>query len=1057
MSRPNSHQFFGRGRVLDEILARLRQQRLIAVVGPSGSGKSSLVLAGLLPLLRMNALPGSAAWRYLPPIVPGSDPLASLQRVFEAAGITIAGSESDDRRVGSESSTSNPSPPIVLVVDQFEELFTLCDDPAARAAFVKQLQALVIAPEARHVVILTMRSDFETFVARLPEFQSHFDAGRVQVTPLSATELREAIEKPAEQVGLKFEPGVVDLLLQDLLGEPAGLPLLQFTLLKLWERRRRNQVTRAIYDEVGGGRLALARSADTFYASLIPQDQATARRILLRLVRPGEGMEFTSSRVRRETLYRGGDDPDRIDRVLAKLIQARLVRQTGSGSAEDIQIEIAHEALARNWPTLVEWLEQRKAAIVARRRLDQRAADWVRLGQGAAGLFDETELYEAEQWLQGPDAADLGFDPLLPTLVQTSKGAIAQDRERRIAQQVELETVQRIAETEQRRATEQAEAARRLRQRSLLLIVALTVALIALAATIVAVVAAVQSGNAQAIAAAQAQESAAQARHSAAQARTAEVLAGTAADNARAAQATAVAANQRADAQLRSSRSRVIAAEAIAQLDVDHERSILLALEAVTREHNVQTEDALRRSLLAVPLLATLGQQGHPTMQRAAYSPDGKYIVTASWDGVASVWEVKSHNLLFPIQTNQSRLHAAAYSPDGSKIAIAGQDGTIKLWDVKTRQFLMTLTGHAGDVNSVAYSRDGRRLVSAGADTTAIIWDVQTGQPIATLKGHTGAVNRAAFSPDGGRIVTASDDKTARLWDAQSGKSLATLVGHTEPVNSAVFSPSGDRIVTASNDNLARVWNAQTGRPLPIILVGHTSWVLDAAFSPDGRLIATASSDNTVKIWYASLGQEYLSLHSHSNSVQSVVFSSDGANVLTASSDGTAKLWVARPGQEEATLLGHINSVLSAAYSPDGKHIVTASFDQTARIWDTQTGHELVVLRGHTGWVYSAVYSPDGRTILTAGTDGTARIWDAATGQPIKMLTGHAETVRGAAFSPDGRSIVTASTDRTVRIWDVQSGQERLRLEHPSGVVACDCVRRYCCQNLGRWERHADP
>ena len=218
----------------------------------------------------------------------------------------------------------------------------------------------------------------------------------VRVTPLSAAELRDAIEKPAQKVGLKFEAGLVDQLLHDVLGEPAALPLLQFTLLKLWDHRARNRITWQAYNRLGGGRLALARSADDFYKELIPEDQATAKRIFLRLVRPGEGLEFTSNRVRLRTLYQAGEARDRVQRVIDKLIAARLVRVTEGDIAADAQIEVAHEALVRNWPRLVDWLEEERHTLRQRQVVTDAAERWNASGRDPGALYTtETLLAEA--------------------------------------------------------------------------------------------------------------------------------------------------------------------------------------------------------------------------------------------------------------------------------------------------------------------------------------------------------------------------------------------------------------------------------------------------------------------------------------------------------------------------------------------------------------------------------------------------------------------------------------------------------------------------------------
>jgi len=475
--------FFGRQRLLEQLLNHLRKDRLLAVSGSSGSGKSSLVLAGLAPALQAGALPGSEAWRYVPPLTPGSDPLASLARAVarsaprEAAETGSSASQPSSTLVdgAAEQFLQNPDQlsrllsdppgvPAVVVVDQFEELFTLCRDEAMRQAFVANLLSLLDVPDAGNIVVLTMRTDFVDNVARLPALQERFEQAAVRVTPLSAGELREAITGPAVAVGLKFEEGVVDALVHDILGEPAGLPLLQFTLLKLWERRERNRVTWEAYRRLGGGRLALANSADEFYDNLIPEEQVTCKRILLRLVRPGEGLEVTSNRVRRQSLYGAGEARDRVDRVLDKLIAARLIRQTAGDTPADAQVEVAHEALVRNWPRLVAWLDEERVRLRARLQLTASAEQWARLNRDPSGLLRGALLEEA---LKFADLTEL--EAAFVQISQTEAQRRAQEREaarqRELDQAHALAEEQRLrAEVETKRAEEQARSASRLRR-----------------------------------------------------------------------------------------------------------------------------------------------------------------------------------------------------------------------------------------------------------------------------------------------------------------------------------------------------------------------------------------------------------------------------------------------------------------------------------------------------------------------------------------------------------------------------------------------------------------
>jgi hypothetical protein len=385
--------FFGRADTLAHALQIVRDHRFLAVIGPSGSGKSSIVLGGVLPMLKEGALPGSRDWQYQSPLHPSGKFLAATDAMADAGQ--------------------------VMVVDQCEELFTLVDDAALRTSFVKML---VSFHRGGGVILATIREDYLPRLGAFPELQELFRSGDLRATPLSASELREAIEKPAERINLKFESGLVDLLVSDVVGEPAALPLLQFTLWRLWTKRRRNRLTLETYREVGGGRSALARAADEVFNDLkIVQNQDTMRRILLRMVRPGAHSETTSSRVPVDALLRLGDDPARVQAVLDKLLAARLVRCTND------RIEVAHEALIRNWPKLVEWIDQKKAAMTELHRFEALADEWVRFGR-ESGFLDEKQCEDAEKWLASDEAKDIGVKDSLPALVAASRARINKEK-----------------------------------------------------------------------------------------------------------------------------------------------------------------------------------------------------------------------------------------------------------------------------------------------------------------------------------------------------------------------------------------------------------------------------------------------------------------------------------------------------------------------------------------------------------------------------------------------------------------------------------------------------
>ena len=393
--------FFGRRRLIEALIEKTKETRLMFVVGPSGSGKSSLVLAGLIPTLKNGAALESNNWQYFPRIVPGAEPLknlaTALNKFYRQPGEWVSQQSEklkQDPRQLLNIIASGGSEPAVLIVDQFEEVFTLCTNDESRDAFINNLVALTEAPGPRHLVILTLRTDFETYLVQNPTLMSLFEKGQVRVMPLTATDLRDAIEEPARRIGLKFEDGVVDALVKDILGEPAGLPLLQFALLRLWKMREdgRNRITLKDYRKLGGARRALALTADEFYQSLSDEKQITAKRILLRLARPSGNAEVTSNPVKRSSLY--FEAPYRVDDVLNKLCEAGLVRITKGETKENDKVEVAHEALVRNWGTLVDWIEKDRASMRQRLRLTASAEQWLEHGKDVGGLLGSGSLLE---------------------------------------------------------------------------------------------------------------------------------------------------------------------------------------------------------------------------------------------------------------------------------------------------------------------------------------------------------------------------------------------------------------------------------------------------------------------------------------------------------------------------------------------------------------------------------------------------------------------------------------------------------------------------------------
>jgi WD40 repeat protein/serine/threonine protein kinase len=419
-----------------------------------------------------------------------------------------------------------------------------------------------------------------------------------------------------------------------------------------------------------------------------------------------------------------------------------------------------------------------------------------------------------------------------------------------------------------------------------------------------------------------------------------------------------------------------------------------------------------------------------------AFSPDGKRLVSGSWDETVKVWDAQTGQQTLIFLEHTGAVLSVAFSPDGKRV-VSGSGGwghgrplpgEVKVWNAQTGKETLTLKGHTGSVNSVAFSPDGKRLVSGSGDGTLKVWDAQTGQETLSLKGHTGKVTSVAFSPDGRRLVSASFDKTVKVWDAQTGQETLTLKGHTGKVTSVAFSPDGKRLLSGGDTTL-KVWDAQTGQQA-LTLKGHTFEVLSVAFSPDGKRLLSGSLDKTVKVWDAQTGQEILTIR---GARSPVAFSPDGKRLVSGSADNTVKVWDAQTGRETLSLEGHTGPVLSVAFSPDGKRLVSGGGDGTLKVWDAQTGQKTLTLKADIGWVRSVAFRPDGKRLVSGGEE--FKVWDAQTGQEILTLKGHTSAVLSVAFSPDGKRLVSGSDYNTLKVWDAQTGQETLTLKGHTGPV----------------------
>lgn len=1013
--------FFGRAEFVERLVTRLADSaadpaaRFLAVVGPSGSGKSSVVKAGLIPALRAGALPGSSGW-YIVELTPGPRPLEELETAFLRIAINppptlLEQLRADERGLLRAVNRILPDDEseLLLVIDQFEELFTLVEAETERSHVLESLWMAITDPRSRLRVVITLRADFYDQPLLYPTFGQLLSRRMETILPLSGEELAQAITGPAERVGSSLEPGLAALMAAEVQSQPGMLPLLQYALTELFERRQGRRLTHEAYQTSGGVVGALAQRADALYSELDGAGQAAIRRLFLRLVILGEGTADTRRRVPRPELLSLGhsqvnDGGWNIESIIDTFGQYRLLTFDRDPATRNPTVEVAHEALLSEWGRLRQWLAEDREYLLWQQRLRAALHQWQTSGQDEGALLRGAPLVEAENWfIQRRDE----LSQTEQTFIQA--GLALRDRraaEQEAQRQRELEAAQKLAEAEHFRAEEQSRAAANLRQRAVWLVGALVIAgLLA----VVAVIFGRQAGQN-------------------AQAALAE------ADQRATAQAIAETEQAEAERQARIATARELAAAAVANLEVDPERSILLALQAVSTTLEPdgivmpEAESVLHRAIMTSRVARTF--IGHTDgIYGLDLSPDGSRLVTASDDGTAKIWDTATGQELFSLDGRNQWVNDAVFSPDGTLVATGGEDHMVRLWDVATGQELQVLAGHKGRVMSVAFSPDGQLLASGGFEL--LLFDLTTGQPVGNFDDE---IRRVAFSPDGTKLVTGDYDGLVQVWDAPTGRLLLDLPGHEDAMDGLSFSPDGRLLASTGRDGLVKVWDIEillssdtrTGSELYTIR-GHNSQVRDVAFSPDGMQLASASWDGTVILWDAATGGEILTLVGHAAGPTAVDFSPDGMWLATASADSTARLWRLTPPAE----LLSVPDVLASgqfAISPDGSVIVAGHRDGTLRAWNIETGQELPAPAGHPEWVNNSSFSPDGTRLATASDDFTAKVWDVATNWELLTLAGHTDLVWDVAFNPDGTRLATASGDKTVRVWDAETGQELLAL-----------------------------
>jgi WD40 repeat protein/class 3 adenylate cyclase len=1056
--------FFGREAFTLQLKEAVDKGRLVAVVvGSSGSGKSSAVFAGLLPELRQDGTwevvsfrPGTYPFQALSSaIMPLLEPeTGEAERLFTSQKLAQGLRSGEISLFHTLSRVLDQLPDIsriLLILDQFEELYTLCPDPQIRQNFTDELLAAVDGGAEHRInpvsILLTLRADFMGEALTNRPFADAMQEGALLLGPMKRKELRAAIEMPAELQGAAFEPGLVDRILDDVGEEPGNLPLLEFALTLLWDEMDNGWMTHEIYDQIGRVSGALARYADDVFEELDAEERDQTRRMCVQLVQPGQGTEDTRRVASRGELI--GIDWD----LVQHLADQRLV-VTGLDDSSTETVEVVHEALIRGWGRLRTWMADDRLFRNWQEGLRAAIASWESSDRDRGALLRGVPLLKAEEWLADRPEQ---ISAVEREYIRASSAA-------RLARQEKSERQRAERERLRRRVTQ-------------ILAAGLAVALI------LAFFAGWQwFASQRSFREAQRSRLALEARDMLASGSSGELPALLAL------QSIKLGYSPEAQAALYQSIEHGYASEII-QLQAETyfpqfspDGRYLLTPETSADLSIWRTEDW------------TLVQKltGHDGAARGAFSSDGEQVVSAGDDGTVRVWDVDTGGEIHAWQAHSAIVNHAVFSPDGDYILSTSDDQTAKLWQADSGRLVRTYWvptlddgrtnyegGSANWLFSPDFTEDGERFLTGSSDLLIRLWDVESGEVLKTFPHEQGIqIQTVRFSPDEELILSVPLANYFVVWDAETGERVHTFtLPEDNYITSAGFSPDGKKVISGSWDNLARVWDLATGEVIRTFH-GHGGNVSGLAFSPSGEQLVTIGEDFELRVWDYMLDFEPDHLPQHEGRVYETKISPDGTMLATGDDSEDVHLWDLISGKLLFNLPGHTGGTIAADFTDDGRRLVTVSWTNEVRvwnltsqkevlefqpfspekqefidqikfssdgeklvggtskgsihIWDADTGDGLKVIRAHSGELWGLDLSTDENYAASAGWDGMAYIWDLAMEEQVHLLSNNG-AVNGVSFLPGENLLLTTSEDQFARIWEVETGKMQREIPITAG------------------------
>lgn len=1064
----DSDDFYGRSDLIKRLLKRLEASgdsgNFLAIVGPSGSGKSSVIRAGLIPALRRGEIANSKNWFYIE-LVPGQNPFEEL----EAALLRIAINPPESlinqlmenergvlraiKRVLPEQNST-----LFLLIDQFEELFTQVTDDDVRRLFLDNIINACLDSNNQVKIVVTLRADFYDQPLQYVEFGELMRSRTESILPLNRKEIEEAIVEPSRRIGVGLESGLTNAIVRDVYQQSGALPLLQYALTELFERREGRFLTLKAYQDIGGTLGALAKRAETVYEEFTG-DKNAIKQMFLRLVTLGEGTEDTRRRVFMEELLSIGDKPKDMQNVIETFTRYRLLTLDHDPQTRAATVEVAHEALLRQWERLRDWLNEDRESLRLHRQLITSANEWEKSTQDNSYLLTGTRLGMFQEW------------------TETSQIALNERESHYLLSSIQRQ--KELEKQEQERLQREAELERRSRFRIRLLAIVMTFAALISAGLLVIAID---------------------------QQRKAEDALKIARENESQNKALVLASNAR---NTLFENNPVLA--------------VALAQEAVETHNPVNLEVLRVVADTAYAPGARYRWEGHEkSVSSVATSFEKQRSVSTSSDGSIVIWDNENGEILHKIQLADAILYHVDINDQGTAFVVASSDQQVYVYDLETAELLHTLKGHTGQVIKADFSSSGKYIASGGYDRVLRLWDAQSGELIREFPEQAGVILSLKISPDESFIVTGAGDETPfgtsedkidrllriydleagtliksiipasgyirtvdishdnqkiatgtwdsqsggtiRIWDVKSGEELDRFFAHTTSITAVEFNPDSSMIASGAWDNTLQIWEIERGIPVEVF-TGFTNRILDIAYSQDGHYILTSHGDigddeynpkvdnpDEPVIWYWDLVNraKILELEGHGDWIWAVDVSDDGLYIASGGGplrkptavegkpaptmDTLIHLWDGNTGELLKTLDGHSFTVDSIEFLPDNQHLLSAGWDGQILLWDMDKDTPLKSLQTGADIIYDLVVMDD-KQFLSADSNGLISLWDLESSEIIRQYIGHEGAVNGIALSPDQQILASAGNDGLVMLWDIETAEPIRQLKgHTSGV-----------------------